>query len=78
MNLATKSRDAEEGVDGSKHPSCLLFEGAGGAKVPFSEMQKNRFQTLIWYNGDTESYILRQYMIKGEIYLYDCDKYSPC
>ena len=76
MNIATKSRDAGEGTEGSKRPSCLLFEGGRGAKVPFFEMQKNPFQTLIWYNGDTVSYI--NDMIRGEIYLYDCEKYSPC
>ena len=46
--------------------------------MPFSEMQENRFETLIWYNGDTVSYILRQYMIEGEIFLHDFEKYSPC
>ena len=57
-------------------PSCQLFEGAGGAEVLLFEMQENPFQTLIWYNGDKISYI--NYMIRGEIYLYDCEKYSPC
>ena len=72
MNIATKSRDAGERTEGSKRPSRSLVEGGGGAKVPFFEMQKNPFQT---YNGDTVSYI--NYMIGGEIYLYDCEKYSP-
>ena len=76
MNIATKSRDAGKGAEGTKRPSYLLFEGGGGAKVPFFEMQKNPFQTLIWYNGDTVSYI--NYLIGGEIYLYGCEKYSPC
>ena len=79
MNIATKSRDAGEGAEGteeSMRPSCLLFEGVGGAKVPCFEMRKNPFQTLVWYNGDTVSYI--NYMIGGEIYFYDCEKYNPC
>ena len=66
MNIATKSRDARdgaEGTEGSMRPSFLLFEGAGGAKVPFFEMHNNPFQTLIWYNGDTVSYINKQYII---------------
>ena len=75
MNIATKFRDAGEGTEGSKCPSFLLFEGGGGAEVPFLK-RKNPFQILIWYNGDTISYI--KYMIGGEIYLYDCEKYSPC
>ena len=78
MNIATKSRDAEEAAEGSKRPSFPLLEGARGAKVPCFEMQKNRSQTLIWYNGDTVNCVTMQYMIGGEIYLYDCEKYSPC
>ena len=79
MNVATKSRDTGEGAEGteeSMRPSCLLFEEAGGAKVPLFEMRKNHFRILIWHNGDIVSYI--NYMIGGEIYLYDCEKYSPC
>ena len=75
MNIATKSREAgdgAEGREGSKRPSCLLFEGGGGAEVPSFDMQENSFQTLILYNGDTVSYI--NYMIGGEIYLYDYEK----
>ena len=41
-----------------------------------SEISKNPFETLIGYNGDTVSYINKQYMIGGEIYLFACEKYS--
>ena len=64
----------QRGTEGSKRPSCLLFEGTGGTKVPCFEMQKNLFQALIWYNRDTVRYINKQYMVGGEIYLYDCEK----
>ena len=33
---AVEPRHAREGAGGSRCPSCLSVEGAGGAKVPFS------------------------------------------
>ena len=52
----------------SAPPACYLREQRE-QKCPFLEMQKNAFQTLIWYNGDTVSYINKQYMIE-ERYIY--------
>ena len=75
MNITTKSRDAGEGGRGGWREQASLLpviSGSRGSKSALFEMQKNTFQTLIWYNGDTVSYVNKQYMIGREIYLYDC------
>ena len=35
------------GGEGNKRPSCLSFEGAGGAKVPFLKCSRSLFKTLL-------------------------------
>ena len=60
----------------SKRSSCLLFDGVGGGvKVPFLKCTRIFFRHL--YGTNTVRYISKQFMSGGEIYLYDCEKYSP-
>ena len=61
-NLA-KKQGRRRGGRGKQSPHLPIIGGSMGSKNALPKVEKNPFQTLIWYNGDQISYINKQFRI---------------